>query len=236
MVVSIGVIGSAGGAAEYYAADNDHTGDDAPEHLGEWGGIAAARLALSGGVESQQFEDILSGHLPNGAVIINNGGEHSPGLDMTFSAPKSLSLLSILGKDERIAPAHISAVKTTLAWVEQRLAEARISGDGPRAVPTGNLAYALFAHDVSRNQDPQLHVHAVIINATQRSDGAWRAVHAQKLYNENTLIGSVYHAQLRAEVQRLGYQTQLTGKHGSFEIKGIDRAVLEQWLVNLFYG
>jgi conjugative relaxase-like TrwC/TraI family protein len=229
MVVSIGAIGSANGAAEYYAADNFYTGENAPEHQGEWGGIAAARLGLSGGVESQQFEDILSGYLPNGAVITNNGGEHSPGLDMTFSAPKSLSLLSILGKDERIAPAHLSAVKTTLAWVEQRLAEARISGDGPRAVPTGNLAYALFAHDVSRSQDPQLHVHAVIVNATQRSDGAWRAVHAQKLYNENTLIGSVYHAQLRAEMQKLGYQTAISGKHGSFEITGIDRAVLEEW-------
>jgi conjugative relaxase-like TrwC/TraI family protein len=229
MVVSIGAIGSAGGAAEYYAADNYYIGGDAPENKGEWGGIAAERLGLSGGVESQTFEDILNGYLPNGAAITNNGGEHSPGLDMTFSAPKSVSLLALLGKDERIAPAHLSAVKTTLAWVEQRLAEARISGDGPRAVSTGNLAYALFAHDVSRNQDPQLHVHSVIINATQRSDGAWRAVHAHKLYNENTLIGSVYHAQLRAEMQKLGYQTEISGKHGSFEIMGIDRAALKEW-------
>jgi conjugative relaxase-like TrwC/TraI family protein len=230
MVVSIGSIASAGGAANYYAnSDNYYTSDNAPEQVGEWAGEAAARLGLSGCVESQQFEDVLSGHLPNGAVIINNGGEHSPGLDMTFSAPKSVSLLALLGKDERIAPAHLSAVKTTLAWVEQRLAEARITGDGPRAVATGNLAYALFAHDVSRNRDPQLHVHSVILNATQRSDGAWRAVHAQKLYNENTLIGSVYHAELRAQMQKLGYQTEIAGKHGSFEVKGIDRAVLEQW-------
>jgi conjugative relaxase-like TrwC/TraI family protein len=229
MVVSIGAIGSASGAAEYYASDNYFTSPDLPEQQGEWGGITAERLALSGSVESQTFEDLLNGYLPNGAAITNNGGVHSPGLDMTFSAPKSVSLLALLGKDDRIAPAHLSAVKTTLAWVEQRLAEARISGDGPRAVPTGNLVYALFAHDVSRNQDPQLHVHAVIVNATQRSDGAWRAVHAQKLYNENTLIGSVYHAQLRAEMQKLGYQTEISGKHGSFEIKGIDRAVLDEW-------
>jgi conjugative relaxase-like TrwC/TraI family protein len=230
MVVSIGHIASAGGAANYYAnSDNYYTSDGAQEQVGEWAGEAAALLGLSGGVEGRQFEDVLSGHLPNGAVIINNGGEHSPGLDMTFSAPKSVSLLALLGKDERIAPAHLSAVKTTLVWVEQRLAEARISGDGPRAVATGNLAYALFSHDVSRNQDPQLHVHSVILNATQRSDGAWRAVHAQKLYNENTLIGSVYHAELRAQLQKLGYQTEIAGKHGSFEVKGIDRAVLEQW-------
>lgn len=230
MVVSIGSISSAGGAANYYASsDNYHMGEGAPEQVGEWAGEAAARLGLFGSVESQQFEQLLRGHLPNGAVIINNGGEHSPGLDMTFSAPKSVSLLALVGKDERIAPAHLAAVKTTLAWVEQRLAQARISGEGPRAVDTGNLAYALFGHDVSRNQDPQLHVHAVIVNTTQRVDGAWRAVHAQKLYNENTLVGSVYHSELRAQMQKLGYQAEVTGKHGSFEIKGIDRSVLEEW-------
>jgi conjugative relaxase-like TrwC/TraI family protein len=229
MVVSIGTIGSASGAAEYYAADNYYTDADAPEHLGEWGGGAAARLGLSGPVEPEQFEQLLNGHLPNGAVVANNAGEHRPGLDLTLSAPKSVSLLFSIGKDERIAPAHLAAVKTTLAWVEQRLAEARVSGDGPRAVQTGNLAYALFQHDVSRKQDPQLHVHAVILNATQRPDGAWRAVRNDKLYSENTLVGAVYHAELRANMQKLGYQTEIIGKHGSFEIVGIDREVLDQW-------
>jgi conjugative relaxase-like TrwC/TraI family protein len=229
MVVSIGTIGSASGAADYYAADNYYTADAAEQHQGEWGGEAAARLGLSGAVEAGSFEDCLKGHLPNGAVIANNAGDHRPGLDLTFSAPKSVSLLGLLGKDERIAPAHLSAVKSTLAWVEQRLAEARVSGEGPRVVPTGNLAYAMFAHDVSRNQDPQLHVHAVILNATQRSDGQWRAVHNDKLYSENTLIGAVYHAELRAEMQKLGYQTEISGKHGSFEIEGIDRAALKEW-------
>lgn len=229
MVVSIGTIGSASGAAEYYAADNYYTADGAEQHLGEWGGEAAARLGLSGAVEPGQFEDCLKGHLPNGAVIANNAGDHRPGLDLTFSAPKSVSLLALLGKDERIAPAHLAAVKSTLAWVEQRLAEARVSGEGPRAVPTGNLAYAMFAHDVSRNQDPQLHVHAVILNATQRPDGEWRAIRNDKLYSENTLIGAVYHAELRSNMQKLGYQTEISGKHGSFEIEGIDRAVLKEW-------
>jgi conjugative relaxase-like TrwC/TraI family protein len=230
MVVSIGVIGSASGAAEYYAAaTNYYTTDGATEHQGEWGGEGATRLGLSGGVDPDQFEELLQGHLPNGASIANNAGDHRAGLDLCFSSPKSLSLLSLIGKDERIAPAHLSAVKATLAWVEQRLAEARVSGNGPRAVSTGNLAYALFPHDVSRNQDPQLHVHAVILNATQRPDGEWRAVRNDKLYFENTLIGSVYHAQLRAEMLKLGYQTEIMGKHGSFEVMGIDRAMLDQW-------
>jgi conjugative relaxase-like TrwC/TraI family protein len=229
MVVSIGAISSASGAAEYYSSDNYYTSSELPEHQGEWAGEAAARLGLTGAVEPGQFEEVLSGLLPNGSVVANNAGEHRPGLDLTFSAPKSVSLLALLGKDERIAPAHLSAVKATMAWVEQRLAEARVSGDGPRAIQTGNLAYALFEHDVSRKQDPQLHVHAVILNATERPDGQWRAIRNDKLYSENTLIGAAYHAQLRSELQKLGYQTEINGKHGTFEIKGIDPSVLKEW-------
>ncbi len=234
MVVSPAAIGSASGAAQYYAAAGnyylgDPTSEHAAEHGGIWGGEAAARLGLSGAVDPGTFEQMLRGHLPNGAVIANSAGDHRFGLDLTFSAPKSVSLLSLLGKDERIAPAHLAAVKTTLAWVEQRLAEARVSRDGPRAVQTGNLAYALFQHDVSRNQDPQLHVHAVILNATQRPDGEWRAVHNVQLHAANTLIGAVYHAELRSNMQKLGYQTEITGKHGSFEVRGIDQHTIDAW-------
>lgn len=124
---------------------------------------------------------------------------------------------------------HMAAVKSTLAWVEQRLAEARVSVDGPRAVQTGNLAYALFEHQTSRNLDPQGHIHAVILNTTQRPDGEWRALRNDKLFSENTLIGSVYHAELRAQANRLGYPTEIIGKHGSFEVSGFDRQMIEGW-------
>lgn len=229
MVVSIASIGSASGAAQYYSAGENYYTTEGDEHLGIWGGEAAARLGLSGSIEPAQFEELLNGKLPNGATVANNAGEHRPGVDICFSAPKSVSLLSLVGKDERIAPAHMAAVQSTLGWVEQRLAEARISTDGNRAVPTGNLAYALFAHDTNRNQDPQAHIHAIILNFTQRDDGAWRSLHNDKLFKENTLIGAIYHAELRANLQKLGYQTELTGKHGSFEVNGIDRDMLGEW-------
>lgn len=229
MVVSIGTIGSAGGAATYYTArENYYTGDEA-EHVGLWGGEAAARLGLYGSVAQEAFEAMLEGKLPNGATVANNAGEHHPGIDLTFSMPKSASLLSLVGKDERIGPAHMTAVRATLGWVEQRLAEARIWTDGNRAVPTGNLAYALFEHSVNRNQDPNSHIHAVILNVTQRDDGAWRSLNNSTLFKESTLIGSVYHAFLRAGLEKLGYQTEIVGKHGSFEVKGIDRDTIDQW-------
>ena len=83
MVVSVSSVGSASGAAAYYAADNYYTADKAAE-LSEWGGEGAARLGLSGPVDAALFEAVLSGRLPNGAAISGGGGEHRAGLDLTF--------------------------------------------------------------------------------------------------------------------------------------------------------
>jgi conjugative relaxase-like TrwC/TraI family protein len=228
MVVSVSSVGSASGAAAYYAADNYYTADKAAE-LSEWGGEGAARLGLEGPVDAAQFEAVLSGRLPNGPAISGGGGEHRAGLDLTFSAPKSVSLVALLGGDQRVVAAHIAVVRNTMQWAESRLAEARQGANGNTTLETGNLVYALFPHDVSRAHDPQLHVHAVIANATQRPDGQWRALRNDALYKENTLIGAVYHAELRAALEKLGYGIVMTGKHGSFEIAGIDRATIEQW-------
>lgn len=228
MVVSVSSVGSASGAAAYYAKDNYYTADQSAEHS-EWGGKGAERLGLEGHVDAESFEKVLAGKLPNGVVISGGAGEHVAGMDLTFSAPKSVSLVALIGKDERVVAAHIQAVRTTLAWAEKNIAYARQGANGRETLATGNLVYALFPHDVSRAHDPQLHVHAVIAGATQRPDGAWRALRNIALYKENTLLGAIYNAELRASLEKLGYATQMTGKHGSFEIAGIDRATIDQW-------
>ena len=228
MVVSVASVGSASGAAAYYANDNYYTVDQSAEHS-EWGGDGAARLELSGKIDAEVFEQVLSGKLPNGVTISGGAGEHVAGMDLTFSAPKSVSLVGLIGKDERVVAAHVRAVRTTMAWAEKNLAYARRGANGRETLATGNLVYALFPHDVSRAHDPQLHVHVVIANATQRPDGAWRALRNTELYKQNTLIGAIYNAELRASLEKLGYAVEVTGKHGSFEIAGIERATIEQW-------
>ena len=228
MVVSVASVGSAAGAAAYYANDNYYTAEQSAE-LSEWGGDGAARLELFGKVDAEVFEQVLAGKLPNGATISGGAGEHVAGMDLTFSAPKSVSLVALIGGDKRVIAAHIQAVRTTMAWAEKNLAYARQGANGRETLATGKLVYALFPHDVSRAHDPQLHVHAVIANATQRPDGEWRALRNTELYKQNTLIGAIYNAELRASLEKLGYAVEVTGKHGSFEIAGIDRATIEQW-------
>ena len=227
-MISMAAIGGAGAAASYYTKDNYYTDRDASE-ASAWTGEGAERAGLAGAVGVDAFKEILEGRMPDGTVLQpGRDGVHAPGMDMTFSAPKSLSLLAYLGGDERLLAANMDAVKKTLAWAEKNLAETRMARDGKTVVvKTNNLVTALFQHDTNRNLDPQAHIHAVIANATQGPDGKWRALHNGKLWEHNTLLGSIYHAQLRANVEALGYTIGSVGKHGSFEIAGISRAAIE---------
>jgi len=224
-MISISSVASAGAASSYYTKDNYYTAD-AEAEASSWTGAGALVAGLSGQVQLDGFQALLEGRLPDGSTIGTGvDGKHAPGFDMTFSAPKSLSLLAYVGGDDRLLAANLLAVKLTIAWAEKNLAETRMKVEGGRVVPvkTGNLLVALFQHDTNRNLDPQAHVHAVIANATQGPDGKWRALFNRKIWQANSVLGSIYHAQLRTEVERLGYKVEITGKHGQFEISGISR-------------
>ncbi|KZE12056.1 MobF family relaxase [Sphingomonas hankookensis] len=226
------VVRSASGAASYYAADNYYTDGQATE-ASLWAGQGAEVLGLDGSVGHQQFEAILAGRLPDGETIpAGANGKHRAGLDFTFSAPKSMSLLAYVGGDVRLLDAHMAAVRTTLGWMEANLAETRVSRDGRQeVVRSGNLVVALFQHDTSRALDPQAHIHAIIANATRAPDGSWRALHNDALWAGYTAAASVYNATLRAAVQQLGYATERVAKHGQFEITGVPRDVIEQFSI-----
>lgn len=228
MTVSPHAIAGAGAAAAYYAQDNYYTaGQEGPSH---WGGAGAEKLGLKGTVSAAVFESVLEGRLPGGPTISGDGtGKRSPGFDLTFSPAKSVSLVALVGGDQRVIGAHERAVADTMRWVEQRLATARAGKAGAQSIATGNLVYAVFRHDLSRERDPQLHTHVVIANATQRPDGEWRAIHNRPIWSNAALIGSVYHAHLRAGLEKLGYRTELTGKHGQFEIGGISRQTIMEF-------
>ena len=228
MAVSIAAVRSPAQAGSYYGADNYYTSDE-NEAASQWFGEGAKELGLDGLVHEEAFEKVLSGELPDGTVIGEGSNkEHRAGIDITFSAPKSLSILGLVGGDDRLVREHMAAVKDTLTWAEKNLSEARIrAGDRVETVKTGNLTVALFAHDTSRDLDPQMHVHAVIANATQTADGKWRALHNDKLWSTNGLLRAVFHSYLRERVEHLGYETETTGKRGIFEIKGVSREQIE---------
>ena len=161
-------------AAVYYEADDYYVDG---QHLSpsSWWGEGARRLGLRGSVDRETFHELLHGRLPNGVDIARGGGKsHRPGLDLTFSAPKSVSLVALVSADDRVLKAHEHAVTVALSHLEERAVRARATKEGvTRTEETDNLLVARFNHDSSLALDPQLHTHAVVLNATQRSDGAW---------------------------------------------------------------
>ena len=119
----------------------------------------------------------------------------------------------------------------TMGFVERSYAEGRTYDRNRNGEPekTGKLVYALFPHDTSRALDPQGHIHAVVANLTRMANGSWKALWNGEIWKNNTVIGQVYHAALRAELQKLGYETEAAGKHGAFEIKGVPKDVRDEF-------
>jgi conjugative relaxase-like TrwC/TraI family protein len=227
---SIASVRSSSGAADYFANDNYYSADEHAE-AGVWGGEGARALGLEGQVERDAFEGILNGRLPDGEMVGQVEGRRL-GLDLTFSMPKSASILALVSGDRRILDAHLAAVKSTMSQlVEKQFAESRNYERSRSGEPqkTGNLVYALFAHDTSRALDPQGHIHAVVANLTRDPKGNWKALWNGEIWKNNTTIGQFYHAAFRAQLQKLGYETEASGKHGSFEIKGVPAEVIKEF-------
>lgn len=236
-MISMNNVGSAGQALHYFSADNYYTQDEGLEHS-EWFGQGAQQLGLSGKIDRSAFFEILSGKVEGQElgkwVKDEKTGEtvreHRPGTDMTFSAPKSVSLMAEVYGNSEVREAHEAAVKKALGYIETELAMTRQTADGKtEAVKTGNLTVAMFRHNTSRDLDPQTHTHAVIMNATKREDGQWRSLTNEEIYNSQRVIGAIYTSELASRLQGLGYELQRTDDKGNFEIAGITREQVEHF-------
>ncbi|MCY4488196.1 MAG: relaxase domain-containing protein, partial [Deltaproteobacteria bacterium] len=235
MVASIGVIASPSQGVAYYEKDGYYARED-PAHreASAWVGRGAEALDLTGPVDPDTFKAVLEGKVPDGPHLgkRDKDGEicHRPGRDVTLSAPKSVSLMALVGGDDRIVAAHDRAVTRTLAWVERNAVETRLQDKASGAmVHAGGqkMVAATFRHDTSRNLDPQLHTHAVVANMVQGDDGKWRTMVNDGLYRNKMAIGAVYRAELARDLKDLGYGIEKTHPDGRFEIAGVSREVVE---------
>lgn len=229
-MMSIGSVKSAGSAGNYYTdKDNYYVIGSMGER---WAGEGAKALGLSGSVDVKTFTRVLEGKLPDGSDLSraqDGTNKHRPGYDLTFSAPKSISVMAMLGGDTRLIDAHNRAVDTAIKQIEA-LASTRVMTDGKSETQlTGNLVMALFNHDTSRDQEPQLHTHAVVANVTQH-DGTWRTLSSDKIgktgfienvYANQIAFGRLYRAALKDDVTAMGYETETVGKHEMWELKGV---------------
>lgn len=227
MVASVSALTSSGQAASYYESAGEYYADGG-QSPSEWQGKGAEELGLSGDVDRDQFRELLDGKVADQQLGTTRDGklEHRPGWDVTLSAPKSVSIMAEVAGDRRLIAAHGAAVKTALAHVESHMAATRIrDGGAVNREATGNLVVASFQHGTSRAQDPQLHTHNVILNATKGEDGTWRSLEPRAIYQLQKQIGAIYRQELALKVRELGYEIEV-GKGSMFEIKGVSPEVM----------
>ena len=183
-------------------------------------------LADGGKVDSSDFHRLYNGFAPNtgGKLTQNAGSERrSAGLDMTFSADKSVSALWAVagpGLRSEIERAHNDAARVALEeTVLRHCAYTRIRNrDGEIEVLSADIAAGMFQHGTSRDNDPQLHTHCVIFNAARtHRDGKYRALHQHPVYTWMKAAGAVYRNALAWSLQeRLGIRMEQYGKDGEF--------------------
>src|ERR687891_1727329 len=200
---------------------------------GVWIGRGAARLGLVGEVAGAELRAVLSGIDPATGQRLagREGAKRVPRWDLTFSAPKSVSVLYALGGDEvakEVVGAHEEAVADAVGYLERHATVSRRRvEDRIEQVRGEGLVVAAFRHRTSRAGDPQLHTHALVPNMVERIDGGTGALHSPVIYRHARTAGFVYQAVLRGELtERLGVAWEAV-HNGYAEIDGIDRGLLE---------
>lgn len=180
----------ADGVEDYY------TGGEAP---GRWTASSSKLLGLAGLVDADDLHTVLEGRDPQSGSRL--GQPHKvPGFDLTFRAPKSVSVLFGLGElglARQVSEAHDQAVDAALDWVERHAVWSRRGKGGVRQLRTEGLIAAAFKHRTSRNGDPHLHTHVLVPNMVLGEDGKWATPDARWFYLSAKTAGYLYEAQLR---------------------------------------
>lgn len=220
-------------ATHYYAdqADDYYSRDGS---AATWQGEGARRLGAVGAIDPARFKAMLQGDFGHGITAVQSvrkDAKARAALDLTFGAPKSITLQALIGGDDRLIQANDDAVATALAYVEKHLAMGRRKEGGKSRVEhTGNLIIAKFRHETARPTesaapDPHLHVHALLMNLTQRADGQWIALSNEQIFQLLRVTDSIYQATLERNVRALGYAVRHEKNH--IELAHISRQQIE---------
>src|SRR5437763_3663361 len=214
------------GREDYYAGEGE-----AP---GTWVGSGAASLALRGEVTEGGIGLLLDGRDPGSGAQLRRplASGAVAGFDLTFRAPKSVSVLFGIGEPElagRLRVAHEAAVGEALGYLEREACQARRGHAGALVVDGRGFIGAAFAHRTSRAGDPLLHTHVVIANGTQGPDGRWTALDGRALYRHQKTAGYLYQASLRRRLsEQLGVRWHVV-ENGMADIVGVPRGVVEHF-------
>jgi conjugative relaxase-like TrwC/TraI family protein len=215
--------------------------DEGQRVAGEWIGVGANNLGLSGKVHAEDFLKLCQNQHPatgeqltpelkttrteNGRTVADRRIFY----DFTFSPPKSVSIASLVGDDKRIMEAHASAVREALKHFEVFAATRIRIGGAKGQRRTGNFVTALFTHDTSRALDPHLHTHCIVFNVTfDPVEKRWKALENHELLRARKFAENAYYHELSRKLRSFGYEIANHAR-GDFQIKGISPELCERF-------
>lgn len=216
-VSKIGAGASASAVANYHEKEGEKaTKEDyySAEKAGVWKGEMARELGIEGKqIEKGELLASMQGYNPEtGEALAKNAGEaHKAGWDCTFSAPKSVSLAWAFGDEktrQSLEAAHSKAVERALDYTQHdtsAFTNKDRAGENAGAA-ADKLLVATYQHGASREGDPQLHSHCIVMNMATREDGTTAALDMDMRWK--MAIGAAYRAELSAELQRQGYNIE----------------------------
>ena len=205
------------------------------ESPGRWTGAGTESLQLGGQVDDDGFMALMDGRDPGTGERLKRVGGRSKvaAFDLTFSAPKSVSVLFAIGEPGlagALVEAHESAVDAALGYLEREACRVRRGRGGIRHEVGEGFVAAAYRHRMSRAEDPQLHTHVVAANMARGADGRWTALDATPIYQHAKAAGFLYQAHLRAAVrERLPWVRWGPVRNGMAEIEQIAPAVLGEF-------
>ena len=223
-VLSIGKIGKSEQQQKYYEESVAQSREDyyagRGEAPGEFFGAGARALGLSGQTDMAQLQRLFAGQHPGTGEQLRSmkGNVQVHGFDLTFSAPKSISMAYALGDSDlqaNLVTAHEWAAEGAIAYLERESARVVRGHKATRAERAEGIADTLtthratgfvgirYRHRVNRLQDPQLHTHYVIGNWAMGPDARCTAFAAEHIYEHAKAGGAVYQLLLRYKVREL---------------------------------
>ena len=205
------------------------------ESPGRWTGAGAEAIGVGGRVDDAGFMALMEGRDPGTGERLKRVGGRSKvaAFDLTFSAPKSVSVLFAIGESAlagALLEAHESAVEAAVGYLEREACRVRRGRGGVRREAGEGFVAAAYRHRMSRAEDPQLHTHVVAANMARGSDGRWTALDATPIYKHAKAAGYLYQAHLRAAVrERVPWVRWGPVRNGMAEIEHLAPSVLREF-------
>lgn len=225
---------------EYYVGGVDEPDATTGAGGGIWWSSGETIVAHGSAVDAEVFRDICAGLDPRtgdgpstAASLVRGAGHgHRAGWDMTFSAPKGVSLLWAAGDEGQrgmIQTAHVQAVESALSFLEREgLVEVRLGAGGTQRERPTDLMVARFDHFTSREGDPNMHSHCVIMNCAGSADGKYRTLEPRTAYAWQKTVGAYYRMNLSERLHEHGFSAREAGR-GQFEVAGIDQHLIDRF-------